>query len=303
MHEQPPNFIENREYSYPSGKDIEPEKIEKIHRDFKRQEVDQKEVDLRLQEILDRVNFYILKKIFQDYAVKSGLDGKINFLGKDRISHFSPHENDDASYRVLQNLIGISYDNISKSTKSMKLGVLGRLCHEEAHAVSRFNEMLSLQENGNTTMVNVESIKSGFRQNSIFRALNEGVVEKLSREVFRRYLVADPSYASPEELAGFNGSLSYQKEVQLIEILSRKIAQEVGIDEQTVWQAFIRGLFEGEDFEDPKLETEFEEMFSKDFLNSLASQPVGGNYDALLNKIDGQRLRRFFERIWGNKQG
>lgn len=294
----------NQEYFDPSGGKIEPRFVERIHTETRRQEVDEREKDPRLEAVLNKVDFDILKKIFQDYATKSGLTGELNFLGKDRIRHFTDGEN-EASYLIVQNLIALSYEKIKRDDQTIDLMVLHKLCHEEAHAVSRLREVLSLTEQGNNLNVEVESITSGYRQDELFRALNEGVVERFAQEILNRYISADSTFADDSQRSLYtersreNPKLltDYVNEVNLVEILLKKIAQEVGVSEQLVWQALIRGLLEGEDFKDPQLKADFTDIFPNDFLEKLKNQKVNENMDELFSLINDGKLIRWFKRF------
>ena len=304
------NFNEsNQEHLDLSGQRIAPKHIERIHTETQKQEVDEKEKDPRLETVLERINFDILEKIFQDYATKSGLTGEINFLGRDRIRHFTDGDDIEASYLVIQNLIALSFDNIKRDNQTISLMILHKLCHEEAHAISRLKEVLSLSEQGNELNVKAESITSGYRQDTLLRAFNEGVVERLAQEVFNRYLQADPVFADdtqksfyferlkehPELLTDYTGT------VRFVEVLSKRIAQEVGVSEQLVWQALIRGLIEGENFDDFQLQTDFEDMFPKNFLEKLKNQEVNGNYSELFSMINDNKLVQWFKRFLKTK--
>ena len=302
--------MSNQEHFDLSGQKIAPKYVERIHTETQKQEVDEKEKDPRLETVLERINFDILEKIFKDYATKSGLTGKINFLGRDRIRHFTDGDDIEASHLVIQNLIALSFDKMkTRDDQTIGLIILHKLCHEEAHAVSRLKEVLSLSEQGNELKVKAESIASGYRQDTLLRAFNEGVVERLAQEVFNRYLQADPAFADNaqksfyfERLKEHPESLTdYASAVRFVEVLSKKIAQEVGVSEQLVWQALIRGLFEGEDFDSPELQSDFEDIFPESFLEKLKNQEVLGNYDELFSMINDGKLVRWFKRFLKTK--
>ena len=304
------NFNEsNQEHLDLSGQRIAPKHIERIHTETQKQEIDEKEKDPRLETVLERINFDVLEKIFQDYATKSGLTGKINFLGRDRIRHFTDGNDIEASYLVIQNLIALSFENIKRDDQTIGLMILHKLCHEEAHAISRLKEVLSLSEQGNELNVKAESITSGYRQDTLLRAFNEGVVERLAQEVFNRYLQADPIFADDAQKSLYfersrehpESLTDYTSAVRFVEVLSKRIAQEVGVSEQLVWQALIRGLLEGENFDDPQLQKDFEDMFPKDFLEKLKNQQVDGNYDELFSMINDNKLVQWFKRLLKTK--
>lgn len=70
-------------------------------------------------------------------------------------------------------------------------------------------------------------------------------------------------------------------EVKFVDALIAKIAHETKVGQQVVWQAFIRGMYEGEEFNDPELRNSLAEVIAPDFLDKLAK----ANYPHELNKL------------------
>ncbi|MDP1688688.1 MAG: hypothetical protein Q8L47_00975 [bacterium] len=137
--------------------------------------------------------------------------------------------------------------------------------------------------------------KEGVSQPSrytLFGVLNEGVVEKLARQLTLLYL---PQSGMPKDdinqyknnIEGKHDELVYSYEVALIDAIVKKIVSVSQINEDVVWGALVRGLFEGETFSDPEVKKLFEETFGSDFLVELSQLQIGlfASYDNSMRKI------------------
>src|SRR5258708_3014361 len=71
-----------------------------------------------------------------------------------------------------------------------------------------------------------------------FSLWNEGVTEKLAQEVTKELYIAT-GYGSTK----IRDSI-YEKEVQFVNFFVKKISEAVGINETTVWQAVVKGIFD-----------------------------------------------------------
>ena len=83
-----------------------------------------------------------------------------------------------------------------------------------------------------------------------FSMFDEGVTEKLAREIHFEYL-----RRSGGSRSGGEGIDYYSKALRLAEMFIGKLANEIGIGEQTIWQAIICGKFSGCDLNDEELKS------------------------------------------------
>src|SRR3989339_455087 len=115
-------------------------------------------------------------------------------------------------------------------------------------------------------------------------ALNEGITEKLSREVMLRYLdelgtdSADVQRIKDTFQKNKAESLSYAHEVNMIERIIDKLASKNGQTKKVAWEAFVHAYFSGETFEEEDIGQLFSETFGPEFLKDL-SKYWGGFMD------------------------
>ena len=282
----------SREIFKISGEPEEPEKIAYMKK-AGRAVVEQIAKDPELEKILTGADFSLLRDLFEKIAMRSGVDpATLNFLGPDRIAHRSLSWSGTGIYNAQNNFIGISYDRVKERAKKLgldpELTAVKTLCHEETHATSKVectgeNEPRDKYPyyRGDKTgysryIEGQEGVHEPYVQKWLFNRFNEGVTEKLSREIFLEYAIKSGKYPK-EEIGKFElleraapEELSYGVAVGFVNALILKISRETGLDEKTVWRALIRGMYEGEDFQDQELKSLFAEIISPEFLDKLA---------------------------------
>ena len=254
-------------------------KREKVHiGELRRRE--EGAVSPELKAFLEKVDFKLLRKIFEQRAGRAGIQPRdLNFLSPERI--FS--DNDprisgayDVDYNVIfisnhqERIKSLGLEEFNRKNYSLDLEMLQALTEEEVHAVSK-----------NSTVVDqlftfrFQSSRSGYqihsgRQGVLFQSFNEGVAAKLRIEIVLEYL---------EKSMKDEGALSWLKDAQakyhdsrghdikLIDAVVKHMAERAGMPEKTVWEALVNGLFHGESFE----EQEIKDLFSESF--NLAQNP------------------------------
>ena len=240
------------------------------------------EKDPKLAEILDKVDFDILRGILERHAIHSGVPkGQMNFVGKDRIKH-SASIFALGTYYLEENIIGLERKDIEKKYEGMDLALAIVLClsHEEVHAASRIEchgYYDELKEEEHRT----RHREIGYWKEDTFNAFNEAVTEKLGREVFEEYIRATAAVRG-SELRSFlmqhsarkkseehQYKVPCQEEVEFLEYVIEEIHHATNLPEKTIWEAFIRGLFVGEKFQDKEIQAGFAEIFGEDFLKQM----------------------------------
>lgn len=266
--------------------------------------VEKKEKDPELEEVIKQVDFGVLRKIFEEIAEKSGLNPRLmNFIRPERIAHWSLSVGAAGSYSVYENIIGISYQELKKWAKQLNISpqivAIHILCHEETHATGKV-ECRGLEQWWADPNLKQMSKKMGFARiieernkpiDFLFHLFDEGVTEKLSREVLQEY-IRRADFQNKEAIAGIRRVLvekpiemPYAVPVKFVEALIAKISHETGINQSVVWQAIIRGMYEGEDFKDPELRDLFAETISPDFLDKLAGADQPYKLDELMSVL------------------
>lgn len=247
-----------------------------------------------LSKIIEQIDFKVLKAIFEETAQKCGVDPRtLNFVESDRIMHASMRIC-GGSYSAYDNLIGLTHETLKE--RAEKLGVdlglfvLSVVCHEETHATARIECYRPWLET-----LDEKSVKLGYQRASLkthkffFSLFNEGVTEKFSREVFREY-VHRTGMRDKEGIAAIERAFQtdqifyYGLPVKFVDALTLKIAYEASVDDDVVWRAIIRGMYEGEDLENSELKDFFSEIIGPNFIDSLATAEED-NLEALLKTL------------------
>ncbi len=169
---------------------------------------------------------------------------------------------------------------------NMKLLILDTLVRAEIKASSKQECRLTVE--GNHYFV--EQLKAGYEQpdvsgNVLYKLFNEAVAEKRAQELTQKYLKRETDFtdkADVEKLYQMWNRLGDRKVlVSLVNMMIEKLSDTVGLPQETVWQAFVRGQEEGEEL--GNFADLFAEIFSRDFLFRLAHCD---NNDEALKLID-----------------
>lgn len=259
--------------------------------------------------LLDAVDFSILHQLFLKRTGEIYPDNeRLNFIGKDRIfgmcgGFYSGYFDVLGNTILLAEESGESEEGIRDVYGSKDIYLLARLTHEEAHAVSK-NICCGLQNEpediaqqrkdmGEEPREWFNDTQSGyFRESnsgqqfhgerfySIFHAFNEGVVEKLSREIVSEYLEKikwqnREAAVLRDSIKKHHPHLGYSQEVELVEAILRHLAVKTDRSEIDIWNSFVHGLMNGETFDDTNMKTLFSEAFGPDFLKELSKIHAG----------------------------
>src|SRR3989338_6640415 len=301
--------MKNREFLYQSGEPVEPERVREFEAKERLDLMERFKKDPEMEGVLGRVKFDVLRSIFARYAKKVGIaETDLNILNADYIHSGTLI----GEYQVGENLIALSSKGIEKGYAGfagfrLDLAILKMLTHEETHAVSgaRILGYHEYQKEQRKEDYHVEK-QSGYQRffakgkwkelpsksQRLFSNFNEGIVEKLSQEVFLQYLEEDTDFAGKkdgeifiQQLKENPAFLSYEKEVALVDALVLRLAKEIEVPKEIIWRSFVRGLFEAERFEDEEMHKAFSEMFSEDFVKRLSTFSSNEEYRQLLDEI------------------
>ena len=245
--------------------------------------------DQKLEKFLKKVDFHLLKIIFDDYAKKSGVaPADVNFLGPEKIfykkgrgAHFSSN-----------NTISMNADITLDSAVGISSGIppdllrLRNLIHEEVHAVS-FRNSVKHSETESEYSSGYKSAKEVITEKGngviqideihFFRLFDEAVTERLAREITKRYLETHPEFTNAVSRNIYahldkNPNIDiYQVEVDLLEALIKRLSIETGLSQEMVWEGLIRSKLEGFFFFDDGMQELFDELVGPDFAIKLKS--------------------------------
>ena len=301
------NFTQpSREFRQPDRQPADPEVV----RLFEEHANESLELSAEFREILARIDFAAIRNLYAEVARQTDVDpGKMNFVGPDRILELDDPAGPTGQYGVDINRIEINYGSIKRIAAGNKdteaVLVFDTLMHEEGHAVSK-NKCV-----GKITpkQFNPEFVQSGYSQDvfpyhqdgeqiSAFGMFEEGVTEKLSRQLGRKYIDTQPDLASAEARQGLreyyendSKAKTYDLAVSFVEAFIARLSHESGVLEETVWGAIIRGKFEGADLSDTDFAVLFSEMFGDKFLERLADINSADEELRLVRLMDIDKLK------------
>jgi hypothetical protein len=92
---------------------------------------------------------------------------------------------------------------------------------------------------------------SSYEHSSSFLGFDEGVTEKLAQEILIKYLVRSNTINLDEarkyfQMKQYKQDLNpYHDVVQLVDVVTDRVAQNSGLARDAVWQAIVRGKLEG----------------------------------------------------------
>lgn len=249
-----------------------------------------------LEAFLEVVDLDTMREIYEEIAEKSGVDPEsIGFVEEDKIYSDKSMVNTGIFNRRDQT-IGLNAKQIEmlstenvvyEAGRDRNLMYLATLCHEEAHAVSHLNVGKLEDIHGTLGLVQGVDIRSGFHEvneleiggkklglvgENNFRVLNEGVTEKLARQVFREYQSRNPIVDVEEEKRDPKiYEITYRFPVAMVEGLVERISSECDVGEDLVWNALVRGYMDGLNLREEELNEALSEIISGDAVERLSN--------------------------------
>lgn len=267
-----------------------------------------------------RVNWKLLRSEFEAIAARCGVNPEtLNFLGPNRIfTEIGKNE-----FNARENLIFLDHDVLYRPSLyyrqvygSFFMGRLAILTHEETHAVGQVltidsnspdkergpSDPLVYDQGGYGRWLNGILTKTNFLPSKegqavkgyLFIGLMEGVTEKIALQVLNSYVEQDTTISIEqkrifkEQQLYILQNIPYRLPVQFVDALIGRLSRHTGLSGKTVWEALVRGHFEGEDFEDQNLREAFAEALSPQFLHTLSK--AGANMGYVPHGDDSRRI-------------
>lgn len=278
---------ESREFFKSTGEPEERERTREREELAKRRFVEGGEKNPELERILQGIDFVEMERIFKNIAARSGINTEtMSFITPEGIEHGSAGWSAVAAYDKEGNLITLSYEKIKEVADALgldtELAVIKVLCHEETHATSKI-ECYGL----GTTLLDPQfrrDEKEGYGryrrgrnyEEFLFYLFDEGVTEKLAREVFIEYARAT-GIAHTEAFTKFMQVLkekptqmSYAVPVEFVEAFIKKISDISKTSKDAVWRAVVRGQREGVELLSEQMQEVLKEVVPPEFLEKLA---------------------------------
>lgn len=215
-------------------------------------------------EALSGLDLGLMKRFLQEEAEKCGKEkgSTLNFLDQNRVGEIEVRAHDSSMpisfYDAATNEIEIDFNGMAEqaerqnpfsSKEGFKAYLVAVLIHEEIHAVTE------LQALGYV----------GYQHFRSYQVWNEGVAEKLARELTEKYYKSSADFSKYDQAKSYN----YESAVLLVDAVIAKMSATTGFDQETIWNAIKRGMFENTDLETKELQELFEQTLPVDFFKNL----------------------------------
>ncbi|MBI5457459.1 hypothetical protein HY971_01915 [Candidatus Kaiserbacteria bacterium] len=289
------------------------------------------------KEILGSLDMKVLKAIFREHLLKSGVPlENSNEAVLDRIFVY-PMESNIAEYQSFENVMSFSTSDKhfleAKLHKTEQRTIPQELLmkmqlffiHEACHVFSR-ERIYSTDVNAPQSRLHQDS---GYRManytygehestrliSSSFEAFNEGVTQRIAEEIFLEYhRRAGKSGEADCKLGTFTREQSksywsYFLYSNQVGSMCDSIAEYTGVPAEEVWKSFKRGYFEKPELFHEETAELFEETFGKDFLAEYSKMgrttPVRdlARFDAKYKLLDPDRYTEKWLRHLGIVKG
>lgn len=258
-------------------------------------------------EELEHIDEAVLREIFNEIRTKANAQGENTFhpLSKIKIDTTIPllgiHDKDD----IKINTDILSEQPYKHSIEAYRAILLQVIIHEETHASAK-NEDCNGSVKGKLTKI-ISDIKdkevvletAGFQKTIYkknihnlpsfdpktspserveFHSLNEGMTEKIARQIFDVYLERTGDKKRYTDPDGAIVSLSlYQNEVTFVDAFTEALSYVCELPKDTVWGGLMSAYMNGISLAKPEFEefftTTFGEIFTKDLRDKIALSP------------------------------
>lgn len=243
--------------------------------------------DPEIKQILAEVNFASLKSIFNEYAKRSGID-------LEEVDLIEPSEIKKSDSFTAVGSFQMTTHELYLSERGLQAGfklypendkvarILSTLIHEETHAFGGRSQAQHEEDMlAGLMKSHWETTRSGFGEVSFaserfidprekFRWFNEGFVDELGAEVYKKYIHQEGVLPlDPEKNLDYADT--YPLARLFVRSLKERLAEESGVPEEVVWQSLIKLYLEGDGLLEEGVQEALDDVFSEKFLNRLGS--------------------------------
>ncbi len=245
-------------------------------------------------EALQGIDLDLMRRLLQEEAEKCGREkgGSLNFLDTARIGETETRAKDDSIpisfYDSSTNEIQVDFTGMEQqaerqnpflSKDGFRAYLVAVLTHEQIHATTE------LQTLGYV----------GYQHFNSYQVWNEGATEKLARELTEKYFKSSANFKKIDQAKSYN----YESAVLLIDAVIAKISAQTGFDQETVWGAIKRGMFENTNLETKELQELFDGTLPLDFFKKLRTMSTANEAEIheLIEHLNQGTIQKIVERL------
>lgn len=245
-------------------------------------------------EALASLDLGLIRRLIQEEAEKCGREkgSSLNFLDQSRVGEIEVRAHDDSIpisfYNSATNEIEVDFNGMAEqaerqnpflSKEGFKAYLVAVLVHEELHAATE------LQALGYV----------GYQHFRSYQVWNEGVTEKLARELTEKYYKSGADFSKYDQSKSYN----YESAVLLLDAVIAKLSARTGFDQETIWGAIKRGMFENTSLETKELQELFEQALPVDFFKNLRTMSPTNEAEihGLIEKVNQGSLEKIVAKL------
>ncbi len=266
------------------------------------------DVHERMERVLEKVDFELLKQIFSEQREKAGLNTETNLLPPEKIGTSGLYNTigltQDTSPRGIyfQQLNNIQVDpriiqKVEKDTNSVfsfECVALKVLCHEQTHAVSTNpHEQIPLRTimnsiQGNPVTPGGVAYWQGILGFKLFCQFNEAVTDTIAEEVYAEYLNRSGDTTFFQNKDGSNTfDTSYNSERRVLQAFVRAISRATEVPEETVWNGVKHAYYTNLDLDSNELVQLYTEVIGTD-IAQIVKRPkkTKAGYEGEIQKLN-----------------
>ena len=275
------------------GKNLTPEEKEKATAYIEKRQKEyleplEGEIEKTPEELkfIEKINTYLGEE-FKEMGLKekpSILPEQIHFLSSEAFDKRAEESNTIAFHDSLKK---VAY---FKKPEFTRLQLFKTMLHESLHIASFHKYYVDVEQR------EVIRHKVGYfggkpfeKEHEHFRGFNEAVIDKTTREILRKHqkeLIKKFNITPEEEREGIKW---YRLNMDILNLIIRKIAEKKKEDENTVWQKFKKNQFTGEMMH----LRDIEKIFGKGSLRIIAA--LGSGTKNLTEYKTDPKIFRYFE--------
>ena len=245
-------------------------------------------------EALASIDLGLIKRLIQEEAEKCGREkgSSLNFLDQNRVGEIEITVHDESMpisfYNSATNEIEVDYNGMAEqaekqnpflSKEGFKAYLVAVLIHEELHAATE------LQALGYV----------GYQHFQSYQVWNEGVTEKLARELTEKYYKSSADFSKYDQAQSYN----YESAVLLLDVVIAKLSETTGFDQETIWGAIKRGMFENTSLETKELQELFGQTLPANFFKNLRTMSPTNEAEihGLIEKVNQGSLEKIIAKL------